>query len=319
MRINHHLSVGLLALPSLVTASFHCKVVQDGITFDMTPLKGGHSVWYTEETDPTITNTTWTINPCGPLKKSKEEHPKDQCPNGTQVCGIERVTTIGDNSTTIVREIIPIAGDFGGKRGVDPIITRLKTSNIASDAGREGLRVILHGGEYVKKRQEAVVEFLCDHERTGLEGSEPEDEGGEDSESVVMRAAEEQAEEGGKDDKASLQFISYNKEDPEKDVLHLQWRTKYACEDVSSGGGSGDSGSSWGFFTWFIIIAFLGIAAYLIFGSWFNYNRYGTKGWNMLPHGDTIREMPYLMKEWGKKVMETIQGRGGSRGGYSAV
>ena len=63
---------------------------------------------------------------------------------------------------------------------------------------------------------------------------------------------------------------------------------------------------------------FLGIASYLIFGSWLNYNRYGARGWDLLPHGDTIRDVPYLFKDWIRKVVSTVQG-GGSRGGYSAV
>lgn len=63
---------------------------------------------------------------------------------------------------------------------------------------------------------------------------------------------------------------------------------------------------------------FLVTAAYLIFGSWLNYNRYGARGWDLLPHGDTIRDVPYLLKDWTRRVLNTIQG-GGSRGGYSAV
>ncbi len=63
---------------------------------------------------------------------------------------------------------------------------------------------------------------------------------------------------------------------------------------------------------------FLGIAAYLIFGSWLNYNRYGARGWDLLPHGDTIRDIPYLVKDLSRKVVDTVSG-GGARGGYSAV
>jgi len=64
--------------------------------------------------------------------------------------------------------------------------------------------------------------------------------------------------------------------------------------------------------------AFLVTAAYLIFGSWLNYNRYGARGWDLLPHGDTIRDVPYLLKDWTRRVVNTVQGNG-SRGGYSAV
>lgn len=49
-----------------------------------------------------------------------------------------------------------------------------------------------------------------------------------------------------------------------------------------------------------------------------NYSRYGARGWDLLPHGDTIRDIPYLMKDWGRRVFSTVQGAG-SRGGYSAV
>lgn len=63
---------------------------------------------------------------------------------------------------------------------------------------------------------------------------------------------------------------------------------------------------------------FLAIAAYLIFGSWLNYNRYGARGWDLLPHGDAIRDIPYIAKDFARKVAGTVQG-GGSRGGYAAV
>jgi autophagy-related protein 27 len=63
---------------------------------------------------------------------------------------------------------------------------------------------------------------------------------------------------------------------------------------------------------------FLAIAAYLIFGSWLNYNRYGARGWDLLPHADTIRDIPYLLKDWTRRVLNTVQSSG-SRGGYSAV
>ena len=39
-----------------------------------------------------------------------------------------------------------------------------------------------------------------------------------------------------------------------------------------------------------------------------NYNRYGARGWDLLPHGDTIRDVPYLFKDWMRRVLNTIQG-----------
>ena len=63
---------------------------------------------------------------------------------------------------------------------------------------------------------------------------------------------------------------------------------------------------------------FLAVAAYLIFGSWLNYNRYSARGWDLVPHSETLRDIPYIFKDWMRRVANTLQG-GGSRGGYSAV
>ena len=63
---------------------------------------------------------------------------------------------------------------------------------------------------------------------------------------------------------------------------------------------------------------FMAVAAYLIFGSWLNYNRYSARGWDLVPHSETIRDIPYIFRDWMRSVINTIQG-GGSRGGYSAV
>lgn len=143
----------------------------------------------------------------------------------------------------------------------------------------------------------------------------------------------------GKNDTALI-FDSYGPmaDNGNIDVLRLTWRTKFACEGAAEDG-AGRSNEHWGFFTWMVILwvslprprpwladsmltmvysVFLATASYLIFGSWLNYNRYGARGWDLLPHGDTIRDIPYLLKDWTRRVLNTVQGTG-SRGGYSAV
>jgi hypothetical protein len=67
-----------------------------------------------------------------------------------------------------------------------------------------------------------------------------------------------------------------------------------------------------------MLSGFMGTAAYLIFGSWINYTQHGARGWDLLPHGDTIRDIPYLFKDLIRRVLSTMQSSG-SRGGYSAV
>ncbi|KAK3344631.1 autophagy-related protein 27 [Neurospora tetraspora] len=155
----------------------------------------------------------------------------------------------------------------------------------------------------------------------------------------------------------ALVWNGYKRVGEDVDQLELTWYTKFACLDASGGGdkpkdgdkpsdgdkdkpkdgdkdkpkdgddkdggnkggnGEEDINKSWGFFTWLVVLLFLAIAAYLIFGSWLNYNRYGARGWDLLPHGDTIRDIPYLLKDWTRRVLNTVQSSG-SRGGYSAV
>ncbi|KAL1953022.1 hypothetical protein VTO42DRAFT_3750 [Malbranchea cinnamomea] len=301
----------LSALSSAVTLD--CSHLQDdGQSWDLSALDGPHSVYHAVSNNLTIHNTTYTLDICKPLKDT-------ECKTGTYVCGA--VTIIPKDGTGFPDAYIPIAGNFINYNGrtLDPTITRLKKI----DSEREGVRLELHGGNHPfddKKgeKQQAVIDFVCDPERTGLEGEDNQkrkfkrdDEDGSDESDGNNDSNEET------DDSKSLRFISYGHEDgTDSDVLRLEWLTKYACEGYE--GDDGNKSSHWGFFTWLIILLFLCASAYLIFGSWLNYNRYGARGWDMLPHGDTLRDLPYLLRDWGRRVVNTIQGPG-SRGGYSAV
>ncbi|KFZ22688.1 hypothetical protein V502_02834 [Pseudogymnoascus sp. VKM F-4520 (FW-2644)] len=286
------------------------KMLADKHNFDLSALDGPHSVMNSVEQPPSWLNTTYTINICRPLVPDSNVKKEERCPGPTRVCAIERLINPISETTTISR-VIPIAGDlqnFPGGTLLDASYTRLRTAASPADQAREGIRVELHGGSYNGRKQRAVVEFLCDPDVTGIEEAE---------ESVLDVYKRE---EGNGTTKATraLVFKKYGPEGAkgEVDVLTLEWRTKFACENVE--GGVGKEKGSWGFFTWFIIIAFLSIATYLIFGSWLNYNRYGARGWDLLPHGDTIRDAPYLVKDWSRRVFNTVQDSG-SRGGYSAV
>ncbi|KAI9660575.1 MAG: hypothetical protein M1821_009927 [Bathelium mastoideum] len=340
------------------SVTLDCTHVRAGKqSFNFESLKGPHSVHHVVETPPTIKNTTYTIDLCAGLKLLKDTPNKDQCPDNARVCGIQYSRNTDTNTTTI-DEVIPLAGEFGNKYPLhlDPTNTRLKGSDSHADAGQEGVRIELNGGRYPfdsskGTKQKVFIEMLCDMDRSGLEnvpgdGRVPVDElngrlaprgYSEDDEENDDNEGDDDPEKGdddgndgdgdGEDNDASLQFINYQKENNGKDevgVLRLKWRTKWACEGMADKGGddSDDAGDDksqhWGFFTWFIIILFLAVAAYLIFGSWLNYNRYGARGWDLLPHGDTIRDIPYIVKDWGRRAVNAVQGPG-SRGGYSAV
>lgn len=123
-------------------------------------------------------------------------------------------------------------------------------------------------------------------------------------------------------------------------VLRLDWRTQYACPTSQGDTPPEDTTPTpqkrhWGFLTWLIIMyltfplncfsnelmesVFLIIAAYVIYSAFLNYSRYGAgSGWDLLPHSDTLRDLPYLVRDFTNHVISTLKGSS-SRGGYSAV
>lgn len=325
--------LAFVLLPSAISAvTLDCDHIRiDKQSFTLSALAGPKTVHQTRSTPPSITNTTFTIDLCDPLRKLSDVPKEEQCQAGTRVCAVEEIYNPVENVRTI-GSVRAIAGEFSASHGraLDPEVERLKESS--NDETMEGLRVKLHGGKYPDARgglkQMAVIELLCDKELTGNEGF------GEDEAVVhgaMQRREKSDEEDGGpalpdQDKGKSLQFVSYKTEgkgSDEQDVLRLTWKTKYACENAEAppnkSPSGGDKTSGWGFFTWFFIVVFLLVAAYIIFGSWLNYNRYGARGWDLIPHGDTIRDIPYIVKEWTGEVVERVKGSRGSRGGYSAV
>lgn len=335
----------LLAAPLPAAAMLRCDHVQaGGKKFDFSKLGGPHSVVTSQHKPPIYLNTTYTVDLCRPLKKAKDAPKRETCPNGTRVCAIQRdidPEKEGKDAET-VSGVIPIAGelaDLGGKP-LDYKATRLKTSDSTADAKKIGVRLLLQGGAYPledkpseRREQRAIIELLCS-DKAGLEDEwTPEDkyEVGDSSAPWLGRREDEKEDDPEtphsgehqllKSKDAPLIFESYGplSDDKNIDVLRLTWHTKYACEEQAQDDEEPNEESKhWGFFTWLVILVFLATATYLIFGSWLNYNRYGARGWDLLPHGDTIRDVPYLLKDWTRRVLNTVQGSG-SRGGYSAV
>ena len=152
------------------------------------------------------------------------------------MCAIKTIWDEGKNDTVEMEHWVAIAGDFGMKNGLplDVHSTRLKTSSSNADRAREGVRLELLEGRdpfdrangVTQRKQKAIVEMLCDR------GTEGATEGAD----------------------AGLTYVSREPEDVRSenwDVLRLQWRTKYACEDAA---GAAAGSKSWGFFTWIILM-----------------------------------------------------------------
>ena len=317
-----------LLLPAALAVTFDCeRIVADDQKFNLKALGGPKDVHWIKPEPPGVLNTTWTLDICQQLKKPKEGDKAHSCPVGTQVCGVKRA--YNDENDGGLVEVIPVAGEYLAGGHLSPHVARLKHSSSNKDSEREGLRVELQGGVLVKQKQKAIIEFICDAEMEGTEGFEEEEKSVDVATYSRMGKREDEKDGEGEgegdgedieipdlDEGKALQFISY-KEEGDFGVLRLDWKTKYACEDAKTPPAQSKKGS-WGFFTWFLIIVFLLIASYIIFGSWLNYNRYGARGWDLIPHGDTIRDIPYIVKDWTSGVAGNM-GSNGNRGGYSAV
>ncbi|KAI9713341.1 MAG: hypothetical protein M1828_001434 [Chrysothrix sp. TS-e1954] len=322
----------LASIPILVNSvNLDCNHIRvDKVDFDLNALKGPHSVYQVEKTGTGETrNRTFTFDLCKNLDYSDRAK---GCESGARACAFDRTYEKKPSKEIEPNDAWTIAGNFEHSgRHLDPVTTRLKTeANSEKDTDQEGLRVELRGGvrpNEDKRPQKFIIDLICDADRSGLEDDEKR------RRTPVAEARDDEDEGGDEDDKPSdsdpnkaLQFVSY-KATPGKgqesskvfDVLQLRWHTKYGCEgEAGKDSGDGKAGSHWGFFTWFIIIVFLLIATYLIFGSWLNYNKHGARGWDLLPHGDTIRDVPYMMKDWARRVISTVQG-GGNSSGYIRV
>jgi len=157
-----------------------------------------------------------------------------------------------EDDTDIPSNAFPIAGELNDKGGkyLNPKWTRLKTSKLDEDAGKEGVRLEIKGGfkktEGKTRYQKAFVEFICDQTREGDENLwNPEDKYADGS------SKREEKEDSSKT--PSLQFVSYDTTGKDEDVLTLLWRTTYACENTK-GEQDAERREHWGFFTWFILM-----------------------------------------------------------------
>jgi hypothetical protein len=312
----------LLSLPYLAAGvNINCEDIQtSGERFNLQKLAGEHHVSDVDNTGRVVTrNTTYSLNICGPLAV-KGGNKEDKCRQGTRVCGITELTNKNTDKTRI-QKVVNIAGNYETNAGgrLDPRWSLLQDSDSHADRDKEGLRLEMHGGKHPfkgkGKPQMAIIEFICDKSRTGLEDGGPYQMNNGTPPAAKRDDFDDDDDDDDDDSDRSLRFVSYG---PQKKgmVLRLEWRTKWACVGMADDAEAGSN--HWGFFTWFLIIVFLSAAAYLIFGSWLNYNRYGARGWDLVPHGDTIRDIPYLLKDWARGIAAALSGPG-SRGGYTAV
>lgn len=119
-------------------------------------------------------------------------------------------------------------------------------------------------------------------------------------------------------------FVSFE-ETGGRATLELEWRSAAACKrsdsDPDPPADGGESSSGGGFFHtlgvifWFVVIALL---AYFVLGALYNYQNYGARGSDLIPHRDFWREVPALAQDLGSHLFNNVR-QSSSRGGYSSL
>lgn len=245
-----------LSLPIVLlvssAAAWQCDSTVDSVRFDLTALNKDFTVTLKSNTPPSIKHSVYRLNPCSPIAKDKDLSSEDQCKPGTQVC---RTTKIEKNDKITIIEAVAFAGDTTGAAKAEA--ARIKATEKSDN---EGLRVQLYGGlDGEGHDQSTVIDFICDRSEDVGEPTFTIDQDG---------------------------------------IVKFKWHTKHACEDAASGGKRPNKdvdrdqptrSSSWGFFTWFFLIVFMAVAAFLIFTLFLNYNRYGQVGLDLVPAMDSFK------------------------------
>ncbi|KZV62606.1 hypothetical protein PENSPDRAFT_617755 [Peniophora sp. CONT] len=120
------------------------------------------------------------------------------------------------------------------------------------------------------------------------------------------------------DTQAGPQFTSYDGE-----TVVVEWRHELACpyksgeEPPSHDAPSQSAGSSLG---WFFLVLIVAFAAYFGLGAYYNYATYGATGYDLIPHRDFWREVPYMLQDVLSHLCSSFRPRHtSSRGGYISV
>ncbi|KAF8844288.1 mannose 6-phosphate receptor domain-containing protein [Paxillus ammoniavirescens] len=267
------------------SGSFDCHFTVGELKYDLSSLGGTNTASRTRDSPPSTYVDEVTFDLCGELPQVEDRASEDQCPSGTRAC-LTTTNNKGESSARITA-VIPVAQSSSPKP---------ETSSLSSSGG---VSITFHGGSYPPSSPNPISQSF----------------------KISLACAESTSE---------PQFSSYQ----DGQVL-VEWSTPAACgstqtpppkEDESNGGSGGPGkeddtpiqgvGSGLGFFFLMLLLAF---ATYFALGAYYNYSTYGARGWDLIPHRDFWREVPYMLQDVIAHLCSNVRTRRSSRGGYIAV
>ncbi|KAG0704492.1 putative autophagy protein Atg27 [Suillus ampliporus] len=273
----------LLSSTAYVTAEdFDCHVTAEGLSWDLTQLKGVQKVSRTRDSPPTTMVDELSFDLCEDLQALQGVPDGDQCLSGTRAC--LRTTNRKDDSDRVIA-VIPVAQS-----------SSLNPEYIALTSPK-GLSLTFHGPSYPSSSEDSIPQsinfsLLCadttDPKFTSYENGTVYVEW-----STRSGCSADEKSPPQEDDKTGDGGGSDSDEKPAESV-----------------------GSGLGFFFLVLLLAF---AAYFALGAYYNYSTYGARGVDLIPHRDFWREVPYMLQDVVSHLCSTVRPRRSSRGGYIAV
>ncbi|PPR07377.1 hypothetical protein CVT26_013693 [Gymnopilus dilepis] len=275
----------LVDLPPLTAAdpSFDCRVAVGNTKFDLQPLAGEHVVNRTRQLPPTTMVDSLRFNLCADLTSQEGLPEQDQCPPGTRACLLK--INQKENELDRIIAVIPVAQ------------TSTLEPMFSASLSPKHLLLQLRGAEYPSSsdtllvRQTLNLTLSCDPQAT----SDPE-------------------------------FVGYD-----GSILDLKWNSRAGCplqedddgkdkegnNDGHADDGKASVGSGIG---WFFLVLLLAFFAYFGLGAYYNYSTYGATGYDLIPHRDFWKEVPYMLSDVVSHLCSDVRSRRtASRGGYISV
>ncbi|GAA6007647.1 autophagy-related protein 27 [Rhodotorula paludigena] len=295
MRSPSRAAVLALAVATPALAAWDCSLSLGSAHLNLAQVDAVHSWETTVQTPPSVTKTRYALSLCSALPDPSSSAPEDDCPHGTRLCMRAFSSRLGLEDRLL--SVVPVAGELDGGPAFEP-----SAKEKDGEKADQAWVLELGGGKYNGVEQRARIEMRCDP--------------------------------NAKETSPTVEDY-----DSKAGVLSLKWTTFAACPtnsdsrpppsegdnkpDDDGGGGSGGRdqdgardpvghSGGLGFFGWFLTLLVVAFVAYFAIGSYQNYTTYSATGWDMIPHRDVWRDLPYV-------VADLFKGRGGSRNGYSAL
>ncbi|KAH8927130.1 hypothetical protein BT69DRAFT_1347492 [Atractiella rhizophila] len=269
---------------------FSCTFSLNSKSYDLSILPPLTTLILDQTTPPTRTQTSIYISLCDALKLDGEKDAEegDRCKEGSRVCSKERnfkkeKVPDGDQEKEVERERITRVIDWAEGEG---------TVEKAKGKSNANFVVNLTGGSYNGRALSTSISFTCS-------------EDAEKTEPTIK----------------SMRYSDLELGEKEEGKLELEWVSRAGCDlDLLRRGGDkseddegskGGGGGGWGVGTFFLLI-FCGLAAYFAIGIYNNHKNFGARGWDLIPHRDFWRDLPYLLRD-------IVTGGRTGRSGYSAL